>query len=671
MRIVSRWTVAAILLFAAASAAPPAASQTTPASLAGRVLKAARLPQGAAAPTIDGDLSDPVWKQAARADTFVDVDTGKAYADQTEAYLLYDGLFIYVGFHCHDSKPGEIVARETVRDSGMRSDDTVQLTLDPYLTRKYEDYATFAVNPRGTRVTRMGGGRAGKTEWQGEWTAAGRLIADGWVAELRIPWSILNYPNRKGPGRMGINFRRQHARAKLESMWSDLGPQRFNERDGSWDGVEAPQRAWKPRFSALPYLQSIGSATGRIGEIRSGLDLRYQPSSDVTVVGTLNPDFASVEGAVESIAFSRSERFIPERRPFFLEGAGFLDLGEDYQIGRLFNSQHIREFDTGVKVYGKLDAATSFGALGTVGFGSEANYVTRFRRDFGATATASAMLLQHVKPGEDNTVAVLSQDMRRGKWGIDSQFAASGGPGAGGNAWTTAINLSDKNLFSTLRWRDVGTKFNDRLGLIEFNDYRGLSSFTDWFASWRHGALRSVDTYFNPVWTWRQDGRPFQRMASLGVSLETRSDYRLSGNVQGGKFDQDRDLTFSLTLEGSVSNRFRSWGISGTTGTQASKPYTSIGPFFSVRVLRRLDVVFAGFVQNHEGVEHQEILTFNYEITPTRAWGGRLVVRNGDVNFYMSYRNAGHAGTDTYIVLGDPNGKRFTKQVLVKWVLAL
>ncbi len=656
--------------FAYASSSPVVA-QTAPASFANRVLKAAPLPADASAPIVDGDLGDPAWKVAAHADTFVDADTSRVYEDQTEAFLLYDKQYIYIGFHCRDRQPDGIVARETVRDSQMVLDDTIQVTLDPYLTRKYEDYAIFTVNALGTRGTRMGGGRAGKAEWQGNWVSAAKRTADGWTAEMRIPWAILNYPNRRGPGRMGINFRRRHGRLRLETMWSNLGQQRFNERDGSWDGVEAPQRAWKPRLSLLPYIQPIGGATGRIGEIRSGLDLRYQPTSDLTVVGTLHPDFASVEGAVESISFSRSERFIPERRPFFLEGADFLNLGEGYQVGRYFDSHRIRDVDTGVKLYGKLDAASTVGVLGPVGFGKEANFVTRFRRDFGATASANAMVLHHQKGDEDNTVFVLAQDARRGKWGFDSQVAASVGADAGGIAWSSAINLSDKNLFSTIRWNDVGTKFNDRLGLIGFNDLRGLLMYTDWSANWRHGALRGFDVSFSPTWNWHQDGRPFQRTAGLGVFFETRSDYQFGVNVQGGKFDQDRDLTYSFNFGGNASNRFRRWNLSVTTGTQANLPYTSVGPSFSLRLFRKLDVVFGAFLQNYQGVEHQEIVTFNYEITPHRAWGGRVVVNNGDVNFYLSYKNAGRAGTDTYLVFGDPNAKRFTSQVLVKWVLAL
>ncbi len=652
-------------------AAAPLAAQQVTASFANRVLKAAQLPAGVPSPIIDGDGGDPAWKVAAHAETFIDVDARRVGADQTEAFLLYDKQYIYVYFHCRDSRPDGIVARETVRDSEMSADDTVQISLDPYLTRKYEDYAVFTVNPLGTRGTHIGGGRAGKAEWQGDWTAAAKRVADGWNAEMRIPWAILNYPNRRGPGRMGINFRRRHSRAKLETMWSDLGQQRFNERDGSWDGVEAPQRAWKPRFSLLPYVQPIAGAAGKFGEVHSGLDLRYQPTSDLTAVGTLHPDFASVEGAVESIAFSRSERFVPERRPFFLEGADFLNLGEGYQVGRFFDSHRIREVDTGVKLYGKLDAASTVGILGTVGFGKEANFVTRFRRDFGATASANAMVLQHVKGGEDNSVFVLAQDARRGKWGFDSQFAASSGPNAGGVAWSTAINLSDKNLFSTIRWNDVGTKFNDRLGLIRFNDVHGLLTYTDWSASWRHGSLRGFDVSFSPTWNWHQDGRPFQRTADLGVSFESRSDYRFGVGVQGGMFDNDHDLTFNFNLESSVSNRFRRWGLFVTSGVQANLPYTAVGPSFSLRIFRKLDIVFGAFLQSYKGIEHQEILTFNYEITPHRAWGGRVVVNNGDVNFYLSYKNAGRAGTDTYLVFGDPNASRFASQVLVKWVFAL
>jgi hypothetical protein len=80
----------------------------------------------------------------------------------------------------------------------------------------------FYLNPRGTKYARLAGGRATKLEWEGDWQAAARIVADGWTAEMAIPWSILNYPTVKGPTTIGINFLRFHKRANMISNWSNI-----------------------------------------------------------------------------------------------------------------------------------------------------------------------------------------------------------------------------------------------------------------------------------------------------------------------------------------------------------------------------------------------------------------------------------------------------------------
>jgi hypothetical protein len=635
-----------------------------------RTLSAAVLPEGVKPPVIDGDLNDLAWQSAAHATIFYDPQSGKPVSDQTVAYLTSDKKYLYVGFACTDSQPNGIVARETIRDAQLDNDDTVAIILDTFLSFKHEDRSVFMVNPLGTRNAQLGGGRAGKLEWQGDWDAATRRTPTGWTAEMRIPWGILSYP-RTGRLTIGLNFRRVQPRTRIESQWSNLGPQGFQEREGRWLNVEAPSQGWKPRLSFLPYLLPTGQVGSGASSIRAGLDARYQPTPEITAVGTLNPDFASVEGAIESIAFSRSERFVPDKRPFFLEGRDYLNSGADYQLGNLFYSRRIEFVDVGLKTYGKITPQTTLGVLGTFAPGRENNLVAQLRRDFGPTTSASVSLLQRVKAGEDNTVAVFSPHSRWGKWSADGQVAKSLGPKASGLAWTGAGNLEDKNLFATLRYRDVGETFVDRLGLIEFNDYRGWSGFLDWGAEWRHGNLRNFEFSFFPTFDWHQDGRPFRRRAGIGLNVETRSDYRFGINVDGGKFDNDSDLTYGLSLGGGVSNRFRQWGLNLTTGTQAHKPYTAFGPTISLRFLKKLDVAVSTFFQNYQGVSQQHILTFNYEMSPFRSWGGRLVIQDANTNFYLSYRNAGRGGLDTYFILGDPNARRFAQRVMMKWVFAL
>jgi hypothetical protein len=654
-----------------ASSGGPARAQEGHDPRACRPLPAVRLPAGATPPDIDGDVSDPAWKQGARAVTFYDPQSGKPVPDQTEAFLLYDKKYVYVAFYCHDSQPDAIVARETVRDANMENDDTVRITLDPFLTRRSEDYAMFIVNPIGTRRTSQGGGRASKAEWQGNWDAATKRVKDGWTAEMRIPWEIFSYPRAKGPINMGLNFQRMQQRTKLQSMWSDLGPQYFNDRDGTWQGVEAPVHAWRPRFSALPYLLPSSQAGGGPGQIQAGLDVRYQPTPELTSVGTLNPDFSTVEGAVQSVGFTRSERFVPDQRPFFQEGGDYLQLGQIYQLGLLFDSTRIDRVDGGGKLYGKLTPQMTIGTLGTLALHNQTNFVTQLRQQFGPTAGANLLLQQRLAPGEDNTVLALASNARRGKWSVDGQFVQTAGVEAGGAGWTTALNLEDKNLFTTLRYRYVAPNFQDRLGFIPFTDYMGWSSFTDWSTQWRHGALRSFDVFFSPTWDWHTDGSPFRRQADFGANFETRRDYAFGAHLSGGKFDADTDFTYGLDFGGNVSNRYRQWRFSFTTGQQANLPFTSFAPQISVRLFKKLDLSFSSYIENYQGVTQQHILTFNYEISPYRSWGGRLVIENDGINFFVSYHNSGRLGTDTYFIIGDPNAKNFVPRVTLKFVFAI
>lgn len=664
-------TITLLLALIVVCAKSPLSAQTGLADYAKRSLPAVKLPNGVTPPQIDGKLDDSAWKQAAKAETFCDPQTSRPIADQTEAYVLYDKQGIYLAFHCHDLKPEQIVARETVRDADLRNDDHVQVEIDPFLTYKWEDYSAFFVNSIGTRRSRLGGGRAGKLEWQGDWQAAAQKVADGWTAEMRIPWGILSYPRADKPLRMGINFRRWQPRTQIMSLWSNLGPQMFNEREGIWHDVEVPAQVWRPRTSFLPYFMPSTRSSGGNSQAQIGLDARFQPTPELTAVATLNPDFASVEGAVESINFSRSERFVPDFRPFFLEGRNYLQLGQDYEMGAFFNPARIRQVDAGMKVYGKLTNNTTLGLLGTLAPGRQNHLVAQVRREIGPTSNVNFMALQRSAPGEDNTVLAVAPNVRWGKWSLSGQGALSLGRDAGGTAWTGAVDIQDTNFFGTLRYRRVAPNFLNRLGYIPFVDYQGLSGYFNWSTPWRKGFLRGFSADFFPTWDWHTDGRPFRRQAGFSLGVDTRSDYRMSVFTNGGKFDNDTDFTYGFRFASGVTNRFRQWGISLTTGQQANRPFTSYGVDFAFRLGKSFDLAYSSYLQSYQGFDQQHILTLNYQIDPFRSWGGRMVIQNSAVNFYLSYRNAGRRGMDTYIILGDPNAPSFVQRLMVKFVMAI
>ena len=167
-------------------------------------------------PVIDGDLSDPCWKTAGKAERFFDVQNGTLVGDQTTAYLLYDEKYIYIAFDCRDSHPELVNARETVRDmkfqqqnngnGNQNNEDNVEVDFDPFLTHQYNDLSQFSVNALGTRSAALAGGRGSKAEWKGDWDTAVKRNSVGWTCRNPHPVGKFEFPCRQDLARHGYRF---------------------------------------------------------------------------------------------------------------------------------------------------------------------------------------------------------------------------------------------------------------------------------------------------------------------------------------------------------------------------------------------------------------------------------------------------------------------------------
>lgn len=669
--MISRTALTALLLV---FASPLIAQQGGPA-LTRRPLPAVKTPSP---PKIDGDLTDPAWQSAPRAEIFVDQQTGASPSDQTTAYILFDDKYVYVAFRCLDSKPEGIVARETIRDqhflqrghSDYSTEDFVEVDFDPFLTHNATDFAQFSVNALGTPSARITGGRGNKAEWKGDWEAAARKTAQGWDAEMRIPWAILNYPSGRRALTFGINFVRFQDRTKVQSVWSNIGPQSFQDLEGLWTGVETPAGGFRPHVSLLPY--TMPGLDGSRPTWRSGLDARYVPTPELTAVASINPDFGTVEGAVEGIQFSRSEKFIPERRPFFLEGSDFFGSSRGFMgIGQYFYTQRIRTFDVGAKVYGKVTPVDAIGVLSTVDIGRRADFVGRYRHDLSPTSNVGAFVSQLSATDDNNTIGAANYNSRWGKFSAGTEIVGSSGQAAGGSVKSANVRFLDRTIEGELDYFDVAPNFRDAEGLINYTDYRGFSGYLQHMAKWRQGAWRSFYVSASPYYYLHSSGIPFRRGVFLDSEFETRSDWLFSFFMEYQKFEDQTDRVYNFRVRQGISNRYRQWDILVSGGTQADQPYSFVGPEFAIRTLRKLDVAYSGSFQSFAGQQQQHILTMNYEISPTRSIGGRLVVQNADTNWYLSYRNSGARGTEIFVILGDPNAGRYRQIAAIKFVFAI
>jgi Domain of unknown function (DUF5916) len=356
--------VSLILSALAASAAGPAE------------LKAVRVKEG---PKVDGLLTDPVWQSASAVDGFrmVEPRPGEEPSERTEARVLYDEHSLYIGVYCHDSEPGRVAANTMAHDSGgggqsymgyghhgssTSSDDIVRVLLDPFQDKR--NAYIFFVNARGARGEGLVYAGESSLNWDGIWEADGRRLADGWSAEIRIPFKTIAF--RPGLEVWGLNIERTIARKmeviRLSGTTLDSNFNNPNEA-ASLKGIEGVKQGLGLTFR--PYGLASAAKDNLVsnrydGELDGGFDLYKSFTPNLVGVVSYNMDFAETEADERRINLTRFPLFFPEKRMFFLEGSEVFSFSSSISftpffsrtVG-LYNGNQVPVL-LGTKVYGKV-----------------------------------------------------------------------------------------------------------------------------------------------------------------------------------------------------------------------------------------------------------------------------------------------------------------------------
>ena len=282
------------------------------------------------APRVDGRLDEAAWATAAPITTFVqrDPDEGAAPSERTEARILYTDEGLYLGIRAFDTQVDQIAAPLARRDE-LPPSDWVGVLIDSYYDRR--SAFEFVVNPAGVKrdVYHYNDGESDAT-WDAVWDAATTRDGEGWTAELRIPFSQLRFSGA-ADRRFGFNLWRQISRRNELQYWQLLprGGRGTVSRFGVLTGLDSLTA--RRRVEVIPYtLASAALQPGTPGNpfdpartTRAALggDLRLGLSSSLTLTAAVNPDFGQVEADPAVVNLTTTETFLPERRPFFVEGA--------------------------------------------------------------------------------------------------------------------------------------------------------------------------------------------------------------------------------------------------------------------------------------------------------------------------------------------------------------
>ena len=181
-------------------------------------------------------------------------------------------------------------------------------------------------------------GAPGNSSWDALFESAGRMVDNGWTAEMAIPFKSLRYPRRQ-PGevhRWGFQIARTIDSKDENVVWAPVSRNVMGilRQMGVVEGMTDLSRSRNLEF--LPTMTAIGAGaldatTGVYDTLdtqpEAGLNVKYGVTSDLVLDFTYNPDFSQIESDRPQIEVNqRFPVFYPELRPFFLEGQ------EIYQI---------------------------------------------------------------------------------------------------------------------------------------------------------------------------------------------------------------------------------------------------------------------------------------------------------------------------------------------------
>lgn len=274
---------------------------------------------------LDGVLDESVWQRAKPTGPLLQRDPkeGIPASEKTEFRVAYTDDALYVGILCHDRMPKQIVATQLNRDASLEADDRVLVILDPFFDHRNGFF--FEVNPSGARADgQVSNNQEHRSyDWDGIWYAGARINEDGWTAEIEIPFKTLRFnPNQAV---WGLNVERHIKRLNENDRWAsprrDIWITNLAEA-GRLEGLAGIRQGHG--LDIRPYL-SGGDQNGH-GRLDTGLDVVKNITPNLNASLTVNTDFAETEVDVRQINLTRFPLFFPEKRSFFLEGAGVFDI---------------------------------------------------------------------------------------------------------------------------------------------------------------------------------------------------------------------------------------------------------------------------------------------------------------------------------------------------------
>ena len=512
---------------------------------------------------IDGDLNSDEWQSAALVSNFIERDPGDNIAPlvNTETYITYDESNLYIAFKCYDD-PAAVRASMTQRDQ-FHGDDEVGVYIDTYGDASVA--YMFFVNPFGIQKDMLWNSITGGDDgFDMIWKSSAKITKDGYEVEMAIPFSSLRFPN-KDIQSWKIDFRRNHPRESYHQYsWAAVdrnescGPCQWGTMSGISSVIPGKGIEILPAVVGSQNSQHNGTELESFdpdGEM--GISGKYAISSDVTLEGSINPDFSQIEADAAQIDVNSTfSLFFPERRPFFQEGADiFRTMFNSFNTRTIANPKFVAKVTgrPGRFRFGLVSALDDSSAYiipleeTDMTFKASKSYVNVLRglKSIGRNSRVGFMINDR-RYDEDGSNTALSIDYDfalTSKLRADAQFIYTytkeetndkigteplyydgdytlnfDGESYGGLALISRIRYMTRNLFMQIGYNQIDPRYRTQTGFDPVNNHRSSDSYMQYTFFPEKGIFERITPQFSTFNRWHF-GTGQKKLESINLGL--------------------------------------------------------------------------------------------------------------------------------------------------------
>ncbi len=302
---------------------------------------------------VDGILNEPIWDDNRNnevATQFIQNNPlpGEQSCQATKVRLAYDNKAIYIGARLLDSHPDSILKELTQRDV-IGNTDYFGIVIDSY--KDGNNGFGFVVTASGVQVDIKYSSQSGTDlfdgdiNWNAIWESAVQQNENGWVVEMKIPYSALRFPSVQKQ-EWHVNFARQIRRSRELSYWNGVNPAQTGLLPQSGlltdiSDIKSPVRLSATPFLALFLENNFDKTVDPISQysrgISGGMDVKYGINDAFTLDMTLIPDFSQAQSDNNVLNLSPFEIQFDENRQFFTEGTELFNKADLFYSRRIGN----------------------------------------------------------------------------------------------------------------------------------------------------------------------------------------------------------------------------------------------------------------------------------------------------------------------------------------------